>query len=76
MGGTMVANCTANDRQFGPAVYNDCRDGFDFTLLFEQSMLTLLPAGLALAGFSSRLIYLARTKTQARWGSLGVLKLV
>ncbi|KAG6008111.1 hypothetical protein E4U21_004993 [Claviceps maximensis] len=28
---------------FGPTVANSCLDGFDFTLLFEESVLTLLP---------------------------------
>ncbi|XP_044717675.1 ABC transporter domain-containing protein [Hirsutella rhossiliensis] len=33
---------------FGPAVDSSCADGFDFTLLFEESILTLAPLGIAL----------------------------
>lgn len=28
---------------FGPVVASTCLDGFDFTLLFEEAVLTLLP---------------------------------
>lgn len=31
---------------FGPVA--DCYDGFDFTLLFEESILTIVPAGITL----------------------------
>ncbi|KAF4343098.1 multidrug resistance-associated 1 [Fusarium beomiforme] len=41
--------CTSSvDASFGPFVGPDCRDGFDFTLVFEQSILVLLPAALLL----------------------------
>jgi hypothetical protein len=30
---------------FGPEVARSCLDGFDFTLLFEESILTILPLG-------------------------------
>lgn len=36
--------CAGADRSFGPAVPASCRDGFDFTLLFEQIFFTLVPA--------------------------------
>lgn len=32
---------------FGPTVDSLCRHGFDFTLLFEESILTILPLGIA-----------------------------
>ncbi|OGM41659.1 ATP-binding cassette transporter [Aspergillus bombycis] len=32
------------DNSFGPAIDRSCRDGFDFTLLFEQATLGLVPA--------------------------------
>lgn len=32
---------------WGPTVDAICADGFDFTLLFEEGILQLLPAGLA-----------------------------
>lgn len=41
--------CTiAVEDRFGPVVGNSCLGGFDFTLLFEESILTILP--LASAG--------------------------
>ena len=36
------------DNVFGPAVSEQCRGGFDFTLLFEQSVLSLAPSLLLL----------------------------
>lgn len=46
--GTSLANksCSiADEDTFGPIVSGSCLDGFDFTLLFEESILTLLPLG-------------------------------
>ncbi|TXC11619.1 hypothetical protein FocTR4_00006679 [Fusarium oxysporum f. sp. cubense] len=41
--------CTFSvDASFGPFVGPECRDGFDFTLVFEQSILVLSPAALLL----------------------------
>lgn len=40
--------CNAKaDEAFGPVV-NGCRDSFDFTLLFEQSILSVLPSAFAI----------------------------
>ncbi|TWU70754.1 hypothetical protein ED733_001354 [Metarhizium rileyi] len=39
-------NIAVEDR-FGPAVASSCLGGFDFTLLFEESILTILPLALA-----------------------------
>lgn len=33
----------ADEDVFGPFVNPSCRHGFDFTLLFEETVLTLLP---------------------------------
>lgn len=33
---------------FGPIVASSCLNGFDFTLLFEETILTLLPLGITL----------------------------
>ncbi|KAF5540282.1 multidrug resistance-associated 1 [Fusarium mexicanum] len=39
--------CTSSvDASFGPFVGPECRDGFDFTLVFEQCILVLFPAAL------------------------------
>lgn len=35
--------CEAADDVFGPRIHG-CRDSFDFTLLFEQSILSMLPS--------------------------------
>ncbi|KAH8672363.1 P-loop containing nucleoside triphosphate hydrolase protein [Ilyonectria robusta] len=43
---------------FGPTVVGACAGGFDFTLLFEEGILTLLPLGIALAWASIRLLAL------------------
>ena len=75
---SIASNCTSADRAFGPALVTDatCSDNFDFTLLFEQSILCLLPTAIAFVVFSYRLLYLTRKKVQARYGALGTLKQV
>ncbi|KAK1988940.1 ABC transporter [Colletotrichum cereale] len=76
---------TADDA-FGPIVQN-CRDGFDFTLTFEQSLFTILPASLLLLVAPLRLRHLGklpgavtgdalRLTKQAAIGILAVLQLV
>jgi ATP-binding cassette subfamily C (CFTR/MRP) protein 1 len=41
----MPSECSLQaDNSFGPVVDSACRDGFDFTLLFEQAILGLVPA--------------------------------
>lgn len=45
---TMASTCQPmNDNNFGPVVHG-CRSDFDFTLLFEQSVLAIGPAALLL----------------------------
>ena len=34
------------ENEFGPIVDKSCLDGFDFTLFFEETILTMLPLGL------------------------------
>lgn len=41
------AVCDRADNAFGPKIHG-CRDGKDFTLLFEQSILSLVPSVLFL----------------------------
>ncbi|TIC95348.1 ABC transporter C family member 8 [Colletotrichum higginsianum] len=75
---------TADDA-FGPIVQN-CRQGFDFTLAFEQCLFTILPALLLLLAAPLRLRHLAklpravsgtalRLAKQAAIGVLAVLQL-
>jgi ATP-binding cassette subfamily C (CFTR/MRP) protein 1 len=41
----MPSGCSLQaDNRFGPVIDRECRDGFDFTLLFEQGILGLVPA--------------------------------
>ncbi|KAK6224641.1 abc multidrug transporter [Colletotrichum tabaci] len=76
---------TADDA-FGPVVQN-CRQGFDFTLTFEQCLFTILPALLLLLAAPLRIRHLAklphavsgtalRLAKQAAIGVLAVLQLV
>ncbi|KAL9085185.1 MAG: hypothetical protein Q9165_007716 [Trypethelium subeluteriae] len=64
-----------NDNSFGPVVGN-CRGGFDFTLLFEEAILFILPLGLLLLIAPFRLAYLARKQVKVLPGPLLYLKLV
>lgn len=34
------------ENRFGPMVDESCLNGFDFTLFFEETVLTMLPLGL------------------------------
>ncbi|KAK1256135.1 hypothetical protein MKX07_008394 [Trichoderma sp. CBMAI-0711] len=53
--------CAATaDASFGPVVDAACRDGFDFTLLFEQSIFVLVPASLLLLVAPLRLLKLRK----------------
>lgn len=45
---SLQLSCNAADNSFGPAVPSECRGGFDFTLLFEQTILSILPCALFL----------------------------
>jgi ATP-binding cassette, subfamily C (CFTR/MRP), member 1 len=69
-------SCERLDDSFGPYA-GDCRGGFDFTLLFEETILTLLPLGLFLLVSPWRLWFLLRRpkKVTARH-TLAVLKIV
>ncbi|KAH0531953.1 hypothetical protein TsFJ059_000711 [Trichoderma semiorbis] len=49
------------DAVFGPVVDAACRDGFDFTLVFEQSIFVLLPASLLVLAAPLRLIQLRKS---------------
>lgn len=60
------------DNTFGPAV-NTCRRKFDFTLYFEQLILTTIPATIFLAIFLPRLWYLhyqERKITKRSWANI------
>lgn len=65
----------ASDRCFGPRVNPLCRS-FDFTLLFEDTLFTIVPASLFIAAAAVRLSVLARTSVKVTSSSLAVSKLV
>ncbi|KAE8137329.1 ABC transporter-like protein [Aspergillus pseudotamarii] len=58
-----MARC--NDEIFGPSVARNCRSGFDFTLLFEQSILSLLPSAILILVFPWRVSRLLRQDVKA-----------
>ena len=59
----------ADEDVFGPVVTASCRNGFDFTLLFEESILTLLPISIFLLIASARIWALRRAseKVNRSW---------
>jgi ATP-binding cassette subfamily C (CFTR/MRP) protein 1 len=68
-------SCSNIDDSFGPHAVT-CRDGFDFTLLFEESILSILPLSLILIVTPFRLSYLFKRQTKVVWSPLLPLKLV
>ncbi|KAF2713348.1 P-loop containing nucleoside triphosphate hydrolase protein [Pleomassaria siparia CBS 279.74] len=64
------------DGSFGPAIGSGCRGGFDFTLVFEDSMLGLLPHAALLLLAPLRLATLRRRRQRvAKNSHLGFLKM-
>lgn len=64
------------DHSFGPFAGYHCRGGFDFTLYFEDAILTLPLQCLLLALVPFRLLRLVKADTKVRWGLLQPMKLV
>ncbi|KAI6361085.1 hypothetical protein MCOR25_006549 [Pyricularia grisea] len=60
-----MACSTEADRVFGPAVQG-CRSDFDFTLLFQDTVLGILPSSLLIILAAARLVVLARRPAIAR----------
>nr|RBQ93412.1 hypothetical protein FVER53263_06312 [Fusarium verticillioides] len=68
--------CTSSvDASFGPFVGPECRDGFDFTLVFEQSILVLSPAALLLMLDPVRLFRLRNAPVKVAGHRLRTVKL-
>ncbi|KAL9030430.1 MAG: hypothetical protein Q9196_001447 [Gyalolechia fulgens] len=57
----MSESCLVVDDTFGPYA-GSCRGGFDFTLLFEESILSILPLCLLLIIVPFRVVYLLRRR--------------
>lgn len=56
------------DNNFGPTVGPSCRGDFDFTLLFEQSFLSIVPSAILIILFPLRVRYLLREDIKLnRW---------
>lgn len=73
----MLLDCSPTaDNVFGPAVGAGCRDGFDFTLLFEQSILSILPATILLIVSPFRIRYLLSRDIRTRYNPVRNGKLV
>lgn len=62
------------DDGFGPQIHG-CRD-FDFTLLFEQAVLQVIPCALLLLSVPPRVFYLQRQTVKAMRNNLTLLKVV
>lgn len=67
--------CARLDDTFGPHA-TDCRGDFDFTLLFEESILCLLPLTLLLIVAPFRILYLFKKDRKVVPSPLLSLKLV
>lgn len=71
-------SCSRLDDSFGPHA-GDCRGGFDFTLLFEEAILTIVPIGLLLMVLPPRIWYLLkRTKkvlAANRWATAKIVSM-
>ncbi|KAF4977469.1 hypothetical protein FZEAL_6033 [Fusarium zealandicum] len=66
----------SSDAAFGPLVDPECRDGFDFTLVFEQSFLVLSPAALLLIVAPFRLFRLRNAPAKVTGHRLRLFKLI
>ncbi|KAF2277337.1 putative ATP-binding cassette transporter [Westerdykella ornata] len=62
------------DRVFGPAV-SPCRRAFDFTLLFEEIVFTIIPSSLFIVCAAVRLFYLVKQSAKVKLGALHAFKL-
>lgn len=67
--------CKLVDDTFGPYA-GHCRGGFDFTLLFEESILSIVPLVLLIGVIPLRILYLIRRSIKVERGFLLPSKLV
>lgn len=68
-------SCPLLDDSFGPYAKH-CRGGFDLTLLFQESILSILPLVLLLGIAPLRIVYLIRRSIKVGKGVLLPIKLV
>jgi ATP-binding cassette subfamily C (CFTR/MRP) protein 1 len=69
-------DCASVDNTFGPYAGAGCRGGFDFTLLFEDSILSITPIALLICVAPFRLLSLCRKETKVKKSLLLPAKLV
>jgi hypothetical protein len=58
----MNQSACLDDYSFGPQTSLQCRDGLDLTLVFEESMLSLLPASAMIAASFARVAVLRKAR--------------
>jgi len=68
--------CAAVDDTFGPWAGPHCRGGFDFTLLFQETLLSILPLSLLLLAAPFRIYFLWGKKIKVHKSPLLLAKLV
>ncbi|KAH8602264.1 P-loop containing nucleoside triphosphate hydrolase protein [Bisporella sp. PMI_857] len=66
-------SCLIVDNTFGPHAYR-CRGGLDFTLFFEETILTILPLALVLCISPFRILYLSKRSVKVNKGILLYVK--
>lgn len=76
MASTAVQTEASVDNTFGPWAGPDVRGGFDFTLLFEESILSLLPIIIVLLVAPFRIFYLFKKENKLSTSKLLFTKLV
>jgi ATP-binding cassette subfamily C (CFTR/MRP) protein 1 len=76
MASNPAMSCTLVDNTFGPWAGEHCRGGFDFTLLFEEAILSVTPLVLILCVAPFRIFYLWRKQTKVSKSLLLPAKLV
>lgn len=70
-----LPSCARIDNSFGPWA-GECRGGFDFTLLFEETIMTIGPLAILLIFVPFRVSYLFKKSPKASSGVSLPLKLV
>ena len=68
-------SCAHIDNTFGPYA-KQCRGGFDFTLFFEETILSILPLVIILLITPARIWYMIRRTNKVTGSQLFVLKSV
>ncbi|CAI6342532.1 unnamed protein product [Periconia digitata] len=76
MASKSYTNCAAVDRTFGPYAGEHCRGGFDFTLLFEEAIFSLIPISLVLIIAPIRLRYLWKKQNKVSSSLILPVKLI